>query len=70
MTPPATVSTSFPLCFHVHGGLKLKTGVLEYSFTINILKMFILCLSIKLFPVEALHFLQLSFWYPGVPFPY
>jgi hypothetical protein len=30
--------------------------------------MFILCLSIKIFLVETLHFLKLSFWHSGLHF--
>lgn len=30
--------------------------------------MFILCLSVKIFLVQALHFLKLSFWHSGLHF--
>lgn len=45
-----------------------KTWVSEHSFTINIFKMFILCLSVKIFLVQALHFLKLSFWHSALHF--
>lgn len=45
-----------------------QTSLSEYSFTINILKMFTLCLGVKIFLVEALHFLKLCFWHSGLHF--